>query len=375
MSLLTAEEITNLYLYGTTTTPCDLASDNYIRPVQNAETLTSVNVNEYMDTGPGRFASPALFEIIQLFFTSTAAANLAPGTYSEEELRPLLGTNQAIIEQQQWLYLDEHDDYTERVYIWNSVAYEIDESVTDFVVAQNGGRYIENISIIPFSSAGGVENFDLKSDDWLANLGNDLFLRERIDPSGIGRLVNIEFEGNRNTRRYEYADYLNDVENLVEETIPNPITLYNEIIALTDRLFANGTIRFLEDEKPILYGSGGDDTIAGTDHPVTEVDFSDHRYLDDYVANGMHYLAGNGNDTVRATDNNDVLEGGNGIDALYGNTGEMNCAVEKGMMRAFTMPGCSAAAATMPCMATPGMTPSTAVRIVICWLAVRGRTR
>jgi hypothetical protein len=60
-----------------------------------------------------------------------------------------------------------------------------------------------------------------------------------------------------------------------------PAALYSEITALTDRMFDNGTIRFLENDRPIMYGTNGDDRLTGTVHPDTgpsgEVDFADHR--------------------------------------------------------------------------------------------------
>jgi hypothetical protein len=63
MSLPTAEEVTNLYLYGQKTTPSDLLSDQLIR---NATLITpfEVNVNEYM-AGPGRFVAASDFDVVK----------------------------------------------------------------------------------------------------------------------------------------------------------------------------------------------------------------------------------------------------------------------------------------------------------------------
>ena len=49
MSLLTAEEVTNLYLYGNKTKPADIETETLIRdnPLENP-TTTSVDINEYM---------------------------------------------------------------------------------------------------------------------------------------------------------------------------------------------------------------------------------------------------------------------------------------------------------------------------------------
>ena len=49
-------EITNLYLYGTTTTPTDLASEARIRPAGENPVPIVLDAVSFMATGPGRFA-------------------------------------------------------------------------------------------------------------------------------------------------------------------------------------------------------------------------------------------------------------------------------------------------------------------------------
>jgi len=180
MTVLTAEEVTNLYLYGTINTPSDLSNDSHIRPSGAGPTQTTVNINDYMSSGPGRFASPAFFDVVKLFFSPTTSG-LPPGTYTEAQIRSMMGTSQAIISQQQWAYDDGAGDYEDRVYVWNTVAFEIDDNAS-FVIAADGTRRIENFAVIPFSNTN-TENFDFESDDWVATLGND-FLEETVDPSG-----------------------------------------------------------------------------------------------------------------------------------------------------------------------------------------------
>jgi hypothetical protein len=280
MSLPTAEEITNLYLYGVKTKPDNISDNNLIR--SNAEkTLITVNVNEYMDNGPGRFALPAFFEIVKLFFSPTSSG-LPPGTYTEQQLRPLIGTNQAIITQQQWAYDDGQGDYAERTYIWNSVAFEIGDQA-QFVIEANGNRYIESFAIIPFSTnkidESVIEDFDFDSDDWVATLGNNL-LEERIDPSGIGRKVEIGFTDIRTEIRYDFVSYQNDTASAV---LANPFLLaglYSAITDLTDQLFQTGAIKFLDGSKPVLYGTDGIDILDGT-VSATGVDLTGQRYLKD----------------------------------------------------------------------------------------------
>src|SRR5882757_4190859 len=152
---ITAAEMTNLYLYGSPVQPSNLTSEALIRSdVAGASTM--VNVNDYMTNGPGRFASPAFFEIVKQFFSSTSSG-IPVGSYTENQLASLLGINQRIITQQQWAYDDGSADYAERVYIWNTVAFEIDDGAR-FVVEADGTRHIDNFAIIPFTSSGS-ENF------------------------------------------------------------------------------------------------------------------------------------------------------------------------------------------------------------------------
>ena len=81
MADLTAKEITNLYLYGTKTTPTNLVNDSLIRP---RDKVISVNVDkkEFM-AGAGRFAVGAQFELIKKFFNPGFPA-IPAGTYTKK---------------------------------------------------------------------------------------------------------------------------------------------------------------------------------------------------------------------------------------------------------------------------------------------------
>ncbi|WP_148261958.1 hypothetical protein [Methylomonas methanica] len=68
MNILTAEEITNLYLYGTSTTPGNIADESLIRPNNTPPLEISVDGNLFMQTGPGGFALPVLWDVVNEFF-------------------------------------------------------------------------------------------------------------------------------------------------------------------------------------------------------------------------------------------------------------------------------------------------------------------
>ena len=99
MPLPTAEEITNLYLYGQRTAPAttDIRDEKWIRPKTTAANIvrTSVDVNDYMGTtGPGRFASASALKPLQEFFNpaiNPKSQALTQGTYTKTALFQALG--------------------------------------------------------------------------------------------------------------------------------------------------------------------------------------------------------------------------------------------------------------------------------------------
>ncbi|NTG51653.1 hypothetical protein G6M04_30080 [Agrobacterium rhizogenes] len=310
--MLTSKEVTALFLYGTSTKPDDLIDPNLIRD-SNVKTPFIVNKDDYMMNGPGRFASPALFEVVQLFFAAPGIT-LAPGTYTESAIRGLLGTNEAIIRQQQWAYSDGIDDFAERVYVWNSVAFEIDDRA-QFVVDADGTRHIDDFAIIPYSNTG-VENFNFESRDPIASLGNG-YLRDNIDPWNIGREVNISFSDGRTLdSSFTFSDFQNSASNLV---VPNPFLLaflpsaMNGIIA---ELRESGVSNFVDEQgRAIIFGTDKDDHIdelwAGVNDQILEA-----------AKVGLVVISGAGNDTITAGDNGDYIDSGDGNDIITGGLGD-----------------------------------------------------
>ncbi|WP_405118281.1 calcium-binding protein [Pseudomonas leptonychotis] len=311
MSALSAKEITNLYLYGSKNSPSNLSSDSLIRP-DGATGSVSILVVDYM-AEVGRFASPVFFELVEAFFTSS---NLAAGSYTEAQMRKALGVSEAFIVQKQWAFDDGVDDYAERVYTWNSVAFEIDDAAV-FIVDSNGSLRIENFAIIPLN--GGPENFDFESGDLVASLGNG-YLEGIVDPSAIGRKVQIQFAGQPNRVTFSQSDYSVAVANKPNEMFLPRGSLLGDIQGLTDDLFASGSTRALENNKPIFYGTQKDDVMDG--YSATNKDIDDHRQLSGFSNNGIVYVGGSGNDTIKGTVHSDVLIGGQGRDNLQGGIGD-----------------------------------------------------
>lgn len=162
MALPTAEQVTNLYLYGQTTTPSDLADEEWIRP-KGKVVPHDVNINDYI-AGPGRFVTPGAFTLVERFFNPSLYAdsfNLPQKAadpdglirYTKDDLHAAFdipsGDPRRWVSLQQWAYDDGLDDWKERAYIWNTTAFKMVDEVR-FVVEPNGNRYIENYGIKEF---------------------------------------------------------------------------------------------------------------------------------------------------------------------------------------------------------------------------------
>src|SRR5690606_32383421 len=110
MALPTAEEITNLYLYGTRTKPANLLDPSLFR--NRPDAAIDVNINEYMTQGAGRFIVASDFDWLGDFFSE----DLPPGTYTKNQVLALLGHTGAQNYYINQLFYDTGSaDYAERV--------------------------------------------------------------------------------------------------------------------------------------------------------------------------------------------------------------------------------------------------------------------
>lgn len=346
MTQLTKENITNLYLYGQLSTPDNLVDSNLIRPADNNtreanDPSVRVEVPEFMATGAGRFAIPSQFELIDRFFELpffnpvTNAPLIPPNPIDPDtgELIPydksqindfILGKEFFGWSMQQYSYDDSNlqggtNDFLDRVWAYNSMVFKISDDAKFFVDA-NGNKWIENLAIEPFVNKDEpnlTENFDFSSDDPLTTFLNSL-AEPYIDPSGIGRRVWIDFiDADKNPRieRYDRADFQQDlIKNSKWEIGPTAgifklASLENQFV---EGLFNDGITRFLDGNKPILYGTSGTDII------VAPARLSVLPTLRPFASNGAVVLGGAGADEILGTLSNDSLLGGKGNDELIG---------------------------------------------------------
>jgi Ca2+-binding RTX toxin-like protein len=315
MTLPTAGQITNLYLYGQEIVPANLIDQHLINSA--TRTPVEVDVHEYMTIGAGRFVSAFSFDFMRDFFSD---ASLSPGTYTKQQIFVALGVNDAdnsVAFNNAFYGLDDAD-YAERTYIWGTVGFAVANDAL-FVVNSDGSRSVENFAIVPLqivkNSSESRENFDFIGGFW-SNVGNEIFeLYNTIDPSRIGKTVTFDFVGNVTKKSLSLLDF-NNLSGIVPDTSFFPD--YEKIWNLTDDLFSSGVTRFLNEGKPIIYGKDTSDVLDGSIANYDLLDFylSSHRQLGQYVNNGIVYVAGDGDDQIIATENNDVLFGNNGADTL-----------------------------------------------------------
>lgn len=219
-----ADGVISQFLYGAQR-PSDLTEESLIRP-DNLVTQVSVNLTDYFSsTGPGRFARPAFFEIIQKFFGASGSAisaivqrgitsgNVAAvGTSStggtlykieREFIISELGISSGRLAFNQSQFDDGNDDYARRVFIWSSNQFQISLN-SDFIVSSDNdfsaeGRSIPNLSVIPDNGGAprngttGLNNFD-NFDFEGAGLAAILNASSIVDPSLIGRTVRLVFD-------------------------------------------------------------------------------------------------------------------------------------------------------------------------------------
>ena len=347
MGLPTIESITNRYLYKQDEIVDNRLNERIIdgksgKPI-------SVDKSEFMK-GPGRFITAADFSLISKFFIMEGAsgitepreeaffANLGEGRYTKAEIFERLGYTQngkavnrmyAGAKQTLGFYDDGKDDLLERAYIWNSTSFKISDNAV-FVVDKNGNRTIENFGIEPAKD----EDFDFKG-GFFSNLVNPI-LEAMIDPSGIGKKVNIEFTGKIETNTLTREKFFAEKSKKSAFSLVNALEVNANLNKLINQLWDSGSIKHLYKNKPIIYGSNKSDDISGT-VTLTDVNIDQElvapskmgqpgvikkHILSPYVKNGIAYVAGDGDDRITGTNNNDLFLGGDGNDTLIGKGGD-----------------------------------------------------
>ena len=316
-----AQEITNLYLYGQKTTPLDLSDDSLVRPSSiSPNPSIDIDVQDYMQNGGGRFAIGSQFYLIQEFFDPVIGTPKVPPRvqpYTKQEIAAIFGLSFYGWNMQQKDIQDETDDYAERAYVFNTQSFQISNDARFIVDPVTGDKRIENFAIEP--NAANQEDFDFVGGSVLANWIGGTELVPKIDPSGIGRTVGINYVGVVPRVTYELSDYQADVYKQDSFKTGDYIKLLSDTRTLVNDLFDSGVTRFIENDKPIYYGTVGNDTLSADSEQFGSLTFISNR------DNGVILIGADGNDSLTGTflaDAVDEIYGGNGGDTLVGAIGD-----------------------------------------------------
>lgn len=326
--------ITNLYLYGTVTTPSNPLSDTRIRPAPLA-TPTTIEVYQasFMETGPGRFARGSRSSLVEAFFNEAVDRSwFVPGqSYTKAQVATLLAnhglssliTNEAGqvsygISIRQVLVADGAGDYWSRAYIWNSGAFMISDDAR-FTVDSDGKKHIRNFAVVPNPAV--QENFDFTGGGLVAD-ATRAYLTARIDPWKIGRTVDINFVGPPPLAKdYDYAEYIADAARTLSDAAQAVIALpYGGagLTSVTDELWQAGVTKFVDQEQAIIYGTDDHDTLSASQ--VSDLPLGWHLRNAGQMF-GVAVVAGPGDDSVIGGEIADHLIGGADNDTLNGAAG------------------------------------------------------
>ena len=253
------------------------------------------------------------------------------------------------------------EDYWQRAFTFGSSKFKLDTENIKYIFDANTGKAIrlDGVQVKPLDVYEDVngndvfENFDFDSNQGIAKEINSI-LKQIIDPSGIGRTVDIVFTDNRffkfNGGTFTQEDYRNAIykdltissqsEINMTGNLPNiPIGKSPNMRAFLSglkHLNQSNIYDFLnEKEQIVIFGSENRDMIKDYQAKNLKLDneintsslgkfrsfFADlladidgmNKYKD-YLKNGVVYISGKENDTLDGGAGNDTLIGGTGFD-------------------------------------------------------------
>ena len=323
MAMPTAVEAVSMYLFGQKYPPADLKTDALIRPLGKGTDPLIVDKNEYMTTGGGRFVKVENFRYVRNFLAATdyPGVSLAPGVYTRDQLLQAYQKEGKLSAWQYYLGVQD-DDYSDRAYVFGSTDFEIVPDAK-FIVNPDGSREIVDIAVQPMA-----DNFDYESSNAVAAITNWL-TKDRIDPSGIGRTVPIEFSGTVLNRQVltgedwfalETANKLSELGKLLDADPSNLPSAILDFALVLKRLVTSGVIDYKDPDGRFVYYDGA---APGNNGTLNAADgLGKVQYRGAIYDGAVALLGGDGNDVLNATKKSDELFGGAGHDTLSASSGD-----------------------------------------------------
>ena len=340
MTMPAINNVVSRYLFNTDTPPSNLTNESIIRNEGQQGDRISVDANEYMTTGGGRFAGVERFNFVRNFLASNDYKGILPaGVYTTSELLVAYGITDNLLAVQQYYQGVYDSDYAQRAYVFGSGNYKINDDAL-FYVNENGTREISNICVVPVDN-----DFDYESTNWLASFTNYLTEGE-IDPSGIGRTVPIHFSGTV-TQRYSFTGedwYTLDIRNQqaqVDElaakaalatNLAHFAGLFGSVLT---GLVGSNVITYEDSNGRFVVYDGKDKNNSNSNLDAISL----LNLTEQLPYNGVVVIAGSGDDHLYGTGysagdelwggaGNDTLDGRLGGDKLIGGAGDDTYVVE-----------------------------------------------
>jgi len=208
-SNLTIDVMTNIYLYGKTTTPEKYEDRLRTTEQYNNIPIVHIDMNSYMTAGPGRYAHASETNFVKNFFNKSLPFGLSDGSYTKADMVAKYkdfyiangynsqdaqdkANREFNISLANYTIDAASADYASRTYIFNNAGFTIS---SDAVFLVSGGtRSVSNMAVHAFT-----DDFDFETGSgFWAQFGNDLVLKDKIDPYSIGRKINIVYDNKQN---------------------------------------------------------------------------------------------------------------------------------------------------------------------------------
>jgi len=308
---LSINNVVHLYLYGTIDEPVDV--EKALRSSEQSPVVsTTVDVASYM-ASVGRFSSPFQTKVVQDFF----GGNLDLSKYADSDgnidvtleqlITDKLAKNMYQVSISQYSTGMGESDYVYRAFIWGSTSFRLGGS-THFVV-QGQESYIKGASMLPYDT-----DFDFESSSSIAKVANDLYLKDLVDPYGIGRKVNLEFTAqDKDTWQQSQANNIlhaaddnRGIADYIQSDLPYTVLtggVYSGILQTASLLNEiHHAAPYIKDGMNVVYGSNSPDESA---------DFAGSAWSFD-ATKGSFLVGGEGDDIIQGGSHNDRLYGGLG---------------------------------------------------------------
>jgi RTX calcium-binding nonapeptide repeat (4 copies) len=343
--------ITSKYLFGERGAPSNFVDESIIRAssIKYESTFTTPAAT-YMTTGGGRFVTPLHFDLVQDFFDLVISGRIkgqsgVDVTYTKSQAVYEIVKAQNFIDPKdekdaidkygvlytdikQSTYRDSINDENDRIYIYETGAFKLGDS-TAFVINANGAPQLRNWSIVPIEFRDEIaidnkDNFDFTGGN---NITPDP--KGQIDPSGIGRTVDISFSGQAPvSATYDMAAFNADVAKVQGWSILSGLERISKLAtvfeSVSNELWTQGITKFLDNDngrlsalesRVVLYAEQKGSVV---DPNSTFLAFDK---LGAYIKNGVTVVASSGLDAMYGTEANDVFYSGAGNDVIDGRAG------------------------------------------------------